>query len=133
MLFASEDWSKVTKEESTFFVRVDLISVEYLLKFLAIDFISVISFFSENVFLEMIAGIFYFYSFFNYWPCFLRFLCTQQLILNNTVSLDVSLFLQKDFMISSFQKFLIQVFLTFETLFNFTRYLSAFSLSSFLE
>ena len=97
MLYASKYLWKLTEEESTFFARVDPISVKYLLKLSAIDFISVISFFSAKNFLEMIIGNFFPYSFFNYWPCFLYILCTSYLILNNAVFVNVFLLPQIDF------------------------------------
>ena len=59
MLYASKYFWNLREEESAFFATVGPISVKYLLKFSAIDFISAISFFLQRVFLEMIADNFF--------------------------------------------------------------------------
>ena len=58
MLYASKYLWKLT-EESTFFAKVGPISVKYLLKVSAMDFISVISFFFQGYFFEITAGNFF--------------------------------------------------------------------------
>ena len=61
ILYASKYLSKVTEDELTFSARVGPISVKYLLKFSARDFISLVSFISTT---------FFFYFGNDYWQLF---------------------------------------------------------------